>query len=172
MERTIYLDIDNALKGYKEPVKIFTDGSTINNGKVDARGGIGIWFGEDDERNVSIAFKDKPTNQRCELMAIYHALQIANTQIDMEIPIIIGTDSMYSINCVTKWMDNWKQNGWKTANRKDVKNKNILQNIDQEYQKRKNISFHHIRAHTKKLDEWSVGNEMADELARNAANYK
>jgi len=70
---------------------------------------------------------------------------------------------------MTEWIFNWKQNGWKTSNNKQVSNQDLLTKIDKYMNKatiKNKIKFHHIRAHTGKQDFYSLGNEEADELAK------
>lgn len=168
---SLYINIDNMPK--KQAMKIFTDGSTTDNGRKNARGGIGVFFGEDDPRNISKPFKNKPTNQRCELMAIYLALKTINDDSDIskDHPVIIGTDSAYSINCVIEWRENWIKNNWRNSKKKPVQNKEILENVYAQYDQRSNVVFRHIKAHTRNDDEWSIGNQHADALARKGSDY-
>ena len=78
----------------------------------------------------------------------------------------IYTDSEYSIKSLTVWINNWKKNDWKSANKKPVANQDIIKKIDEYLQKYKGkIFLHHIRSHTGKKDYLSLGNEMADKLA-------
>ena len=152
-------------------VVIFTDGSCINNGKVNSIGGIGVFFGEGDPRNLSQSLP-KPTNQKAELCAILMAIKLANSR-----KIKIFTDSLYSINCVTKWIRNWKRNGWKNKKGEPVVNKDIIADIDT-ISKNKIIRYVHMNSHkrepiNKKSQEWNCwhGNDMADKLAKNGC-YK
>ena len=79
--------------------------------------------------------------------------------------VYIYTDSLYSINCITKWVYGWINNGWLDKIKKPVKNKDIIQPIHNIYKKYSNIHFIHIEAHTNKTDIHSLGNAKADELA-------
>lgn len=173
--------IGNDIKWDK--IEIFTDGSTINNGKKNASGGIGVYFGKNDERNISkkvIYSKKSVTNNICELLAIKLGIEkILETTSNEKLKttnIIIYSDSEYSINCITKWSKNWEKNNWKGSNGKPVKNKELIK-YNYDYYKKYKIKFKHIRSHTKaptdtaKYKLW-YGNEMADKLARNAAESK
>jgi len=137
---------------------VYTDGAVSNNSRKSTKsvGGIGIYFGKRDSRNVSERFLERPvTNQRAELWAIIKALDImANQGLHQQdtIRIVIYTDSMYSLNILKKkWVA--KENldiiktGWRLIDRFP------------------NLDLKHIRAHTKKTDIHSKGNAMADELA-------
>ncbi len=145
-------------------INIYTDGACINNGKKNAKAGIGIYISDD--FTVSEKLKGLPTNQRAELYAILKALLIIDILNYKNINIY--TDSMYSINCITKWVKGWKKNGWKDSKKKDVKNKDLIDNIDKIYSKYNHIHFNHVEAHTNKTDIHSIGNDKADKLARNS----
>jgi ribonuclease HI len=146
-------------------MNIYTDGATSNNQNKHLRkGGIGVFFGDNDNRNISMEIKENPTNQRMELIACIKALELID-----ESNINIYTDSKYTINCVTLWYNNWKNNNWKTSKGSDVKN---LELIKQLYNlvNTKNVNFFHVKAHQKapsdknKYKHW-YGNKMADYLA-------
>ena len=87
----------------KTPINIYTDGACSNNGKTDARAGFGIWFGEGDERNTSESFTGPQTNNRAELLAIIKALTILRDEIEQGQPVMIYSDSSYSIRCCTTY---------------------------------------------------------------------
>jgi ribonuclease HI len=80
---------------------VYTDGSCLNNGREGAKGGIGVFFSEKDERNLSEKLDSKitPTNQRAELMAAIRALEIIKNEESIE----IRTDSKYTILCATEF---------------------------------------------------------------------
>ena len=148
----------------KNPMYIYTDGSCINNGYKNAKAGIGVYFGKDDNRNISDKFTTRPSNQRAELYAIIRAiLLLTPTEIKTK-KIIIYTDSMYSINCVGRWCKNWIKNGWKTKNKKDVKNQDLIKTL-YILAKKNRVNLTHIKAHTGKNDIHSIGNSVADKLA-------
>jgi len=150
-------------------IRVFTDGS-VKGKKNNKIGGYGIHFPDGELEDLGRKFTHKPiTNQRAELYAIYKALKIIIiNKIEFE-KIIIYTDSEYSINSLTKWIDNWIKNGWVTYNGTDVLNKDIISKIYDKYIKNYNIEFIHVRSHTGKKDELSLGNEIADRLANQGA---
>jgi ribonuclease HI len=166
-----------------EKIELFTDGSTINNGKNNASGGIGVYFGKNDERNISkkvINSNKSVTNNICELLAIKlgieKILETTSKENLKTTTIIIYSDSEYCINCITKWSKNWEKNGWKSSNGKPVKNKELIK-YNYDYYNRYRIKFNHVRSHTKAPTEASkyklwYGNEMADKLAKNASVSK
>jgi len=96
------------------------------------------------------------TNNRMELLAAIHALET----LERASAITIITDSAYVKNGVTGWIHGWKRNGWRTANRKPVKNVELWQRLD-EAQARHDVTWEWIKGHA-----GHEGNERADELAR------
>jgi ribonuclease HI len=145
----------------KKTITIYTDGACKNNGKKNAIAGIGVY--SENIYNISEKIEGRQTNQRAELYAILKALEL--TKIDDYSIVYIYTDSLYSINCITKWIYGWINNGWLDKKKKPVKNKDIIQPIYNIYKKYSNIRFIHIEAHTNKTDIHSLGNAKADELA-------
>ncbi|EKE74091.1 ribonuclease HI [Celeribacter baekdonensis] len=96
------------------------------------------------------------TNNRMELLAAITALET----LERPSEITVITDSAYVKNGVTGWIHGWKRNGWKTANKKPVKNVDLWQRID-EAQKRHNVIWEWVKGHAGHPE-----NERADELAR------
>tara|TARA_Y100000768_G_scaffold388603_1_gene385528 strand:- start:2537 stop:3070 length:534 start_codon:yes stop_codon:yes gene_type:complete len=150
----------------KYDLTIYTDGACSNNGKSTAKAGIGVY--SKDKLNISERIVGKQTNQRAELYAILKALKTIN--IGSYNRITIYTDSQYSIDCLTKWVKNWTKNGWKDKKNNDVKNKDIIKPLYSILSGNANIILIHIRAHTGKTDEHSIGNSIADKLACNSLN--
>ncbi|EGC48103.1 RNase H domain-containing protein [Histoplasma capsulatum var. duboisii H88] len=151
--------------GRPGPLKIYTDGSSLRNGSMGAKAGVGVYFGPGDERNVSEPLKgSRQTNQRAELTAIIRALDIAPRHRD----VTIFTDSKYAINCVTVWFVNWQRNKWMTAQDKPVENKDLIQSILLKIEERTLLNvktlFEWVRGHSQ-----NPGNEAADRLAVNGA---
>ena len=140
-----------------ESIQVYTDGSTTANGSRHAAGGSGVWFGEQDPRNVSEPYggDDTPTNQRCELWAIRRALETTPS----DTPLRILTDSKYCIGCLTVWCTNWERNGWKTASRGPVKNAALIQTM-LDLMRHRTVEFVYVKGHSHVR-----GNEEADRLA-------
>lgn len=164
-------------------VTIYTDGSCISNGKHGARAGIGVYFGDGDERHVfyfldtersawttanaadrNIAERLKgevQTNQRAELTAVLRALeQVADSQ-----SVIIHTDSKYTIDCLTDWYKGWQQKGWRSSTGEAVKNQDIIKPIIKKiYEDRLRegalTDFKWVKGHST-----TYGNQQADMLA-------
>lgn len=150
-------------------VVVYTDGSCMK-GKGGPRCGYGVYFPNEELSNMSKKFTNAPlTNQRAELYAIYKAIKKITKKIDFN-RIEIYSDSEYSIKSLTEWIVSWKKNGWKTANKKEVLNQDIIKKIDKKLQKYNGkINFTHVRAHTGKTDKHSLGNAEADKLATSGA---
>lgn len=108
------------------PVRIYTDGSSLNNGQIGANGGVGVWFGPLDKRNISEPLTGtKQTNQRAELTALLRALEVGPK--DRKLDIV--TDSNYAIKCVTEWCIKWRTNNWINSAGKPVENKDLVQKV-------------------------------------------
>lgn len=159
--RYIQRDLENAsvtsLGGGSDDERlfIFTDGNCKSNGKSGARGAWGVFITGDKESpyyryNRVNVIETSPTNQKCELTAILNAFKTINRHREAFAGkrITICTDSLYSINCITKWSDNWKRKGWRTAKGEPVKNLEIIQSIITE---RDNciadVDFRHVFSH-------------------------
>jgi len=136
---------------------VYTDGSCINNGKENAVGGIGIFFGLDDERNVSQRLEGKQTNNTAELMAIITTYFIIENDILQGKKIMVVSDSEYAINCASNY-----------RSKENISNKELVKQIYDLYKGRTNVRFIHIDAHTGKTDIHSIGNDNADRLANMA----
>jgi ribonuclease HI len=149
-------------------IKVYTDGSVSGNGQNNAKGGIGVYFGPNDGRNLSEVFTLAPvTNQRTELYAILKAMQMTESYDK----VTIYTDSEYSIKCFTEWIENWIKNGFKNKEGKPVKNLDIIMPIHELRTKYPGkYFFKHVNSHTGKTDPDSLGNEEADKLATKATH--
>ena len=172
--KTHRIDLDK-FKFIPDPViEVWTDGSSLGNGQKGCKAGYGVFFGQNDPRNMSKPVQKDPSNNRAELLAIKKALEYLAHELagkESTIQIKIYTDSEYSINCVTHWVNGWIKNGWKTKSGSDVKNKKLIQNI-QTLRKQLQVEFIHVRAHKKappdrasKAYKMWYGNFMADYLA-------
>ena len=95
------------------------------------------------------------TNNRMELMAAIEALNALNGPRK----VLLHIDSKYVMHGITEWMDAWKARGWKTANKKPVKNQDLWQALDAAVQ-RHDIEWKWVKGH-----DGNPGNEEADELA-------
>ena len=163
-----------------DEIHIFTDGSTLNNqSKWKRKGGIGVFFGDDDNRNISTPLiessKIKVTNQVAELLACVKGIETLYTsQKVIQKSVILYTDSMYIVNIINNWGKNWEKNNWKKSDGKQVDNLNLVKKVYY-YSLNLGVSFKHVKSHQKEPDIndtnyfiW-YGNSKADELATNAA---
>jgi ribonuclease HI len=154
-------------------IVIYTDGSTLNNQhKGHRKGGIGVFFGNNDPRNKSIELiesaTNKVTNQVAEIKACIEAIESIDKNIYKSI--LIKSDSMYTINCITKWCKTWEKKGWKKSDGKIIENLELIQKL-YKYSNDYNVRYEHVRAHKTQPDvnspkyaDW-YGNMMADKLA-------
>ncbi len=138
-------------------IKIYTDGSCLEN---PGNGGWAAIIIDEGKKAEIKGSKKNTTNNQMELIAPIQALK----KIPKGSNVQIFTDSKYVKSGITVWIHNWKKNGWKTANREPVKNKELWEELDllaNEFE----ISWNWVKAHsTDKL------NNEVDLLAREAAN--
>ncbi len=140
-------------------IKIYTDGSCLGNP------GNGGWAAIiiDDNKKIQIkGSKKNTTNNQMELLAPIKALK----KIPKGSNIQIFTDSKYVKSGITEWIHNWKKNGWKTANKQPVKNKELWTELDlmtSEFE----IKWSWVKGHSSD----KLNNEV-DLIAREAANSK
>ena len=145
-----------------EDIIIYTDGACPNNGRSNAKAGIGVYFSPQNMEhydNVSEPLSGKQTNQRAELSAILRAVSLTQSSPRY---VHIYTDSQYSIDAITKWYPNWVK-----KNTLDKKNVDIISQIYDIYSI-KSFSLHHVYSHTNLTDIHSEGNKQADLLARSS----
>jgi len=140
---------------------VYTDGACSNNGKYNALSGIGIFFGINDNRNVSKKIEGKQTNNTAELSAIIETYYIIENDIISGKKIAIVSDSEYSIKCVSSYGEKCYKKSWNV----DIPNKELVKIAYEMYRGKSNIQFIHIKAHTNNTDIHSLGNDNADKLA-------
>ena len=133
-------------------LKIYTDGACKGNPGPGGWGALLDYEGKIKEIN---GYSANTTNNIMELTAVIKSLK----QLNRPCNIIITTDSNYVKNGITKWIHNWKKNGWKTANKKPVKNKELWENLDS-LTKSHTIDWQWIKGHSGHPE-----NERADTLA-------
>ena len=138
-------------------IKIYTDGSCLEN---PGNGGWAAIIIKDKKKTQIKGSKKNTTNNQMELLAPIKALK----KITKGSKVQIFTDSKYVKLGITEWIHNWKKNGWKTANKEQVKNKELWTELDlltSEFE----IKWSWVKAHsTDKL------NNEVDLIAREAAN--
>ena len=141
---------------------VYTDGACTNNGKQNAKAGIGIFFGENDPRNVSKRVIGKQTNNVAELTAVLSVYPIIVDDVLSGKIIMIVTDSEYAIKCITSYGKKCAKDGWLNI---DIPNQTLVRDVYETYMGIPNIRFMHINSHTGNKDIHSIGNEHADRLA-------
>lgn len=136
-------------------VEIFTDGACSGN---PGPGGWGALLRYGDTEKELSGGEPQTTNNRMELMAAICALEALKRPTTAT----LTTDSVYVRDGITKWLKNWKKNGWKTAAKKPVKNEDLWRRLD-EAQAPHDVDWRWIKGHAGHAE-----NERCDELARNA----
>ena len=134
-------------------VEIFTDGACSGNPGPGGWGAILRWNGHERELSGGDA---ATTNNRMELMAAIQALEALKRRTTTR----IHTDSIYLRDGITKWIMRWKTNGWRTADKKPVKNLDLWRRLDAAIEGHA-VSWHWVKGHA-----GHVENERADRLAR------
>jgi ribonuclease HI len=134
-------------------VTIYTDGACSGNPGPGGWGAL-LLYGEHEKELYG--GESETTNNRMELQAAIEALKALKRSCEID----LYTDSQYVKGGITGWIHGWKKNGWKTSNKKPVKNAELWQALD-EALKRHKVSWHWVKGHA-----GHEGNERADELAR------
>jgi len=153
-------------------IKIYTDGSSLGN---PGPGGWGVVIIENEELKIKDdskgtiikelgGFEKNTTNNRMELMAVIETLKYLSTGKVLG-EVTIFADSNYVLNGITSWIYNWEKNGWKTANKKPVLNKDLWQELIGLIRNYDNkIRWEKVKGHS-----GHVYNDRADEIATNYA---
>ena len=134
-------------------VTIYTDGACSGN---PGPGGWGAILISGEHRKEMCGGEDETTNNRMELTAAIEALDALKRPSQ----VTLYTDSTYVRDGITKWINGWRRNGWRTAAKKPVKNAELWQRLDAAGQ-RHEIDWRWVRGHAGHPE-----NERADELAR------
>ena len=134
-------------------VIVHTDGACSGN---PGPGGWGVILEYNGTRKELSGGEANTTNNRMELMGAISALE----SLKRSCPVEMHVDSSYVKDGITTWIHGWKKNGWKTADKKPVKNAELWQRLDQALGGHK-VTWHWVKGHA-----GHDGNERADELAR------
>jgi len=137
-------------------IDIFSDGACLGNPGPGGWGVVLKWRGIEKELSGG---ESETTNNRMELRAAIEGLAALKRSSTVR----IHTDSTYVRDGITKWIHNWKRNGWKTAGKKPVKNMDLWQQLEEA------IARHRVEWHWVKGHAGHPGNEHADRLASEAA---
>ena len=136
----------------KEILHIYTDGACRGN---PGPGGWGALLEYGDVKKELRGGEEQTTNNRMELTAVIRALEALKRASNL----YIHTDSQYVKNGIGQWIHNWKRNGWKTADKKPVKNADLWQKLDSLCRQHQ-IEWIWVKGHA-----GDPGNERADALA-------
>ena len=133
-------------------VIMYTDGACRGN---PGPGGWGVLITYEGIEKEVFGGKHDATNNQMELSAAIEGLALLKEPCAVN----LYTDSKYVKDGITQWIYNWKKNNWRTAAKKDVKNKELWQRLEEL------ISLHQVQWHWIKGHSGDAGNEMADLLA-------
>lgn len=136
-----------------EVVEAYTDGACRGN---PGPGGWGVLLRFNGNEKRLYGGEAETTNNRMELMAAIQALESLTRACRVD----LTTDSQYVQKGISEWLVNWKKRGWKTANKKPVKNIDLWQRLDAATARHQEVKWHWVRGHTGHPE-----NEIADELA-------
>ena len=137
-------------------VTIYTDGSCLGNPGPGGYGAL-IRYGAH-EKEIAQGYQ-LTTNNRMELLAAIEAIKALSERCQVD----LYTDSTYVKNGINQWIHNWKKRGWKTSDKKPVKNADLWQALD-EAVKSQDIQWHWVKGHSGHPE-----NDRVDLLARSAA---
>ncbi len=135
-----------------DPVVMYTDGACKGN---PGPGGWGVVLRCRGHEKTLFGGEPETTNNRMELTAAIEGLKALKRPCQVD----LYTDSVYVKDGVTRWMANWKKNGWKTAAKKPVANQDLWVELDRQ------VAAHTVQWHWVKGHAGDPGNELADQLA-------
>jgi ribonuclease HI len=141
----------------KKMIEVYTDGACRGN---PGPGGWGALLRYNGTEKEIWGGEAETTNNRMELTAAIRALEALNQPCDVD----LYTDSTYVRDGITRWLANWKRRGWRTANKKPVKNQDLWQELDAAAA-RHTVRWHWVEGHAGHED-----NERADDLANRGAD--
>jgi ribonuclease HI len=141
------------MSGPDQSVEIYTDGACSGNPGPGGWGAVLRWGSH--EKDI-MGGEPLTTNNRMELMAAIAALEALKKGMHVD----LHTDSEYLRNGITAWIHNWKRNGWRTADKKPVKNVELWQRLEAALE-RHDVKWHWVKGHAGHPE-----NERADALAR------
>ncbi len=139
--------------GPDDVVEIFTDGACSGNPGPGGWGAVLRWRGSEREMYGG---EPATTNNRMELLAAISALET----LQRHSRVTITTDSSYVKNGITTWMPGWKRNGWRTSDRKPVKNQDLWRRLDEAVREH-DVTWEWVKGHSGHPE-----NDRADALAR------
>ena len=137
-------------------VEIYADGACKGN---PGPGGWGVWLSFDGREKELFGGEELTTNNRMELTAVIRALEALKRSCQAR----IHTDSKYVLQGISEWIHNWKTRGWRTSDKKPVKNEDLWRRLD-ELAQQHSIEWIWVKGHA-----GDAGNERADALANRGA---
>lgn len=137
---------------HHDRVDIYTDGACSGN---PGPGGWGALLVHDGGEKSLCGGAPETTNNRMEMTAAIEALKALKRPCNIH----LHTDSVYLRDGITKWIHAWKRNGWRTADKKPVKNKDLWLELEAELE-RQHVTWHWVKGHSGHTE-----NERADALA-------
>jgi ribonuclease HI len=142
-------------------VQIYTDGACSGNPGIGGWGALLIYNGQ--VKEIS-GYEEMTTNNRMELKGVIMAL----AGLKEPCKVIVYSDSAYTVNAINNnWLNFWQINGWRTADKKEVKNQDLWRDLASELKKH-DVEFIKVKGHAD-----NVNNNRCDALARAAIkNYK
>ena len=140
-------------KSARGKIEVFTDGACLGN---PGPGGWGALLRRYDTEKEIAGGERETTNNRMELMAAIKGLEA----LKRPAKVALTTDSSYVKDGITKWIGNWKKNGWRTTAKKPVKNADLWQRLDRVVDQHE-ITWLWVKGHSGHAE-----NERVDELAR------
>ena len=135
-----------------DPVVVYTDGACKGN---PGPGGWGAWLSSGEHEKELFGGEANTTNNRMELTAVIEAL----ASLKRRCRVRLHTDSQYVHSGISTWIHDWKKRGWRTADKKPVKNVDLWMKLDELVHKH-DVEWVWVRGH-----DGNPGNEHADELA-------
>ncbi len=145
-----------------DEVEIFTDGACRGN---PGPGGWGVLLRHSGREKTLHGGEGVTTNNRMEMMAAIMGLE----SLKRPCKVVLTTDSQYVLKGVTEWLANWKRRGWKTADKKPVKNEDLWRRLDAAVA-RHQVEWQWVRGHTgheenERVD--ALANRGIDEMSKN-----
>ena len=136
-------------------VEIYTDGACRGN---PGPGGWAALLRFNDVEKIISGAEEETTNNRMELMAAIHGLEALSRECSVK----LTTDSKYVMQGITSWLSAWKENNWKTSQKKPVKNVDLWQRLDSLVQKHR-VEWYWVKGHSGHIENERV--DMAANLA-------
>lgn len=146
--------------------KLYTDGATSNNGYANSRGGFAYAIVANDKLiHADYSSIIPATNNICELLAIIEGCNYLMSIMEIDDVVLVYSDSAYCMNCYKqKWYKKWQLNGWKTAKKEPVANRELWEKLII-YFDSPNFKFEKVKGHTKGATENEKWNNYVDKLA-------